>query len=307
MPAAVEVVNVARRFGTVQALAGVDLDRRGGRVLRPAGPERRRQDDADLDPRRAHPRRRRARRASSATTSSRDYRDARRKLGVVPQELVFDPFFTVRETLAIQSGYFGIRDNDAWIDEILHHLDLTRQGQRQHALALGRDEAPRAGRPGAGAQAAGHHPGRADRRRRRRAAPEPVGVHPQAEPRRPHDHPDDALPRGGRGAVRPHRDAEGRQGRGARHQAGAAVALRRPHRAPRRRARARRVAGPRAAAARAASSSSGSTATPTSRRCSRRCAPRASPSPSSRCRRPTSSRCSCGSWPTRSGALEATA
>jgi ABC-2 type transport system ATP-binding protein len=54
-----------------------------------------------------------------------DYRNARRALGVVPQELVFDPFFSVRETLRIQSGYFGIRNNDAWIDEILHHLDLT--------------------------------------------------------------------------------------------------------------------------------------------------------------------------------------
>jgi ABC-2 type transport system ATP-binding protein len=54
-----------------------------------------------------------------------DYRRARRMLGVVPQELVFDPFFTVRETLRIQSGYFGIRHNDAWIDEVMHHLDLT--------------------------------------------------------------------------------------------------------------------------------------------------------------------------------------
>src|SRR5437867_6976496 len=54
-----------------------------------------------------------------------DYRNARRKLGVVPQELVFDPFYTVRETLKIQSGYFGIRNNDAWVDEILHHLDLS--------------------------------------------------------------------------------------------------------------------------------------------------------------------------------------
>ena len=44
---------------------------------------------------------------------------------MVPQELVFDPFFSVRETLEIQSGYFGIRDNGDWIDEILHHLDLT--------------------------------------------------------------------------------------------------------------------------------------------------------------------------------------
>ena len=54
-----------------------------------------------------------------------DYRRARRMLGVVPQELVFDPFFTVRETLRIQSGYFGLRGNDPWIDEVMHHLDLT--------------------------------------------------------------------------------------------------------------------------------------------------------------------------------------
>lgn len=54
-----------------------------------------------------------------------DYREARRHLGVVPQELVFDPFFSVRETLRFQSGYYGIRDNDDWIDEILDALDLT--------------------------------------------------------------------------------------------------------------------------------------------------------------------------------------
>ena len=54
-----------------------------------------------------------------------DYRNARRLLGVVPQELVFDPFFSVRETLRLQSGYFGIRNNDDWIDEILAELDLT--------------------------------------------------------------------------------------------------------------------------------------------------------------------------------------
>ena len=53
------------------------------------------------------------------------YRLARRMLGVVPQELVFDPFFSVRETLRLQSGYYGIRANDAWIDEVMHHLDLT--------------------------------------------------------------------------------------------------------------------------------------------------------------------------------------
>jgi ABC-2 type transport system ATP-binding protein len=54
-----------------------------------------------------------------------DYRAARLALGVVPQELVFDPFFSVRETLRIQSGYFGLKRNDAWIDEVMAHLDLT--------------------------------------------------------------------------------------------------------------------------------------------------------------------------------------
>jgi ABC-2 type transport system ATP-binding protein len=54
-----------------------------------------------------------------------DYAQARRLLGVVPQELVFDPFFSVRETLVIQSGYFGIRHNGAWIDELLEGLGLA--------------------------------------------------------------------------------------------------------------------------------------------------------------------------------------
>ncbi len=54
-----------------------------------------------------------------------DYAAARRSLGIVPQELVFDPFFTVREALRIQSGYFGVKGNEAWIDELLHHLGLA--------------------------------------------------------------------------------------------------------------------------------------------------------------------------------------
>ncbi|WP_296509243.1 ABC transporter ATP-binding protein [Rhodoferax sp.] len=54
-----------------------------------------------------------------------DYADARRKLGVVPQELVFDPFFNVREMLRIQSGYFGLRNNEAWVDELLEGLGLA--------------------------------------------------------------------------------------------------------------------------------------------------------------------------------------
>ena len=54
-----------------------------------------------------------------------DYPAARRALGLVPQELVFDPFFSVRETLRIQSGYFGVRGNEAWIDDLLQGLGLA--------------------------------------------------------------------------------------------------------------------------------------------------------------------------------------
>jgi ABC-2 type transport system ATP-binding protein len=67
-----------------------------------------------------------------------DYASARRSLGIVPQELVFDPFFSVRETLRIQSGYFGLRDNGAWIDELLHELGLSdKAGANMRQLSGG--------------------------------------------------------------------------------------------------------------------------------------------------------------------------
>jgi ABC-2 type transport system ATP-binding protein len=67
-----------------------------------------------------------------------DFRSARRLLGIVPQELVFDPFFTVRETLQFQSGYFGIKNNGEWIDEILHHLGLVdKANKNMRALSGG--------------------------------------------------------------------------------------------------------------------------------------------------------------------------
>ena len=54
-----------------------------------------------------------------------DFAAARQRLGIVPQELVFDPFFNVRETLQLQSGYFGLKHNNAWIDELLENLGLA--------------------------------------------------------------------------------------------------------------------------------------------------------------------------------------
>ncbi|MFZ8988273.1 MAG: ABC transporter ATP-binding protein [Methylophilaceae bacterium] len=58
----------------------------------------------------------------------KNYQEARHSLGIVPQELVFDPFFNVREMLRFQAGYFGKgRENYNWIDEVLERLDLTEK------------------------------------------------------------------------------------------------------------------------------------------------------------------------------------
>ena len=123
MPA-IEVQQASKRYGRVQALDGVSLSIEAGEFFGLLGPNGAgkttlisllaglaRADSGSL--------------AVMGHDVVRDYREARRALGVVPQELVFDPFFTVRETLRIQSGYFGLRDNDAWIDEVIERLDLT--------------------------------------------------------------------------------------------------------------------------------------------------------------------------------------
>lgn len=54
-----------------------------------------------------------------------DFRDARRALGLVPQELIDEPFFSIRQLLRIQAGYFGLGKSQwAWIDELLQRLGL---------------------------------------------------------------------------------------------------------------------------------------------------------------------------------------
>lgn len=69
----------------------------------------------------------------------RQYRQARRRLGVVPQELVYDPFFKVRETLRFQAGYFGLGSEvEPWIEELLHELNLTdKAGANMRSLSGG--------------------------------------------------------------------------------------------------------------------------------------------------------------------------
>jgi len=128
MPAAIEVRDVHKRFGELRALSGIDLEIPQGEFFGLLGPNGAGKTTlisvlAGL----AHADRGSARVMGHDVRA--DYRAARRSLGVVPQELVFDPFFTVRETLRIQSGYFGVRDNGAWIEEVMQHLDLASKAE----------------------------------------------------------------------------------------------------------------------------------------------------------------------------------
>jgi len=123
---AIEISNVEKRYKSLQALGGVSLSIEEGEFFGLLGPNGAGKTTlisiiAGLI------------RADSGSVKIhghdvvRDFRAARKNLGVVPQELVFDPFFTVRETLRLQSGYFGLPNNDKWIDEVMENLDLTNK------------------------------------------------------------------------------------------------------------------------------------------------------------------------------------
>ena len=123
MSPAVRLRGLEKHFPRVHALRGIDLDIEQGEFFALLGPNGAGKTTlisilAGLT------------RASAGSVEimgfdvTANYRDARRALGVVPQELVYDPFFTVRETLRLQSGYFGLRHNDDWIDELLANLGL---------------------------------------------------------------------------------------------------------------------------------------------------------------------------------------
>src|ERR1700674_5046246 len=124
MAPAIEIERLEKRYPTTHALRGVSLEVKQGEFFGLLGPNGAGKTTlisilAGL----ARPTTGHAKVLGHDVVT--DYRNARRKLGVVPQEIVFDPFFSVRETLRLQSGYFGLRANDAWIDELLASLHLT--------------------------------------------------------------------------------------------------------------------------------------------------------------------------------------
>jgi len=123
MEPVVQVRGLEKRYGRVAALAGVELDIRPGEIFGLLGPNG----------------------AGKTTLISivaglvratagearvlgrdvvRDYAFTRRVVGLVPQEINFDPFFTVEEALRFQAGYFGVRLGEGRLVELLAALEL---------------------------------------------------------------------------------------------------------------------------------------------------------------------------------------
>ena len=125
MTTAIQINRIHKHFGAVHALKGIDLSIEEGEFFALLGPNGAGKSTlinilAGLI------------KPSSGDISVlgfdvvEQFRQARQLLGIVPQELVFDPFFNVREMLRFQAGYFGRGpENDAWVDEILVGLGLA--------------------------------------------------------------------------------------------------------------------------------------------------------------------------------------
>jgi ABC-2 type transport system ATP-binding protein len=138
MKPAIQINGVHKSFGGLQALKGVDLTIAQGEFFALLGPNGAGKSTlisilAGLI------------KPSAGNISVMDfdvvnqYQQARQLLGIVPQELVFDPFFNVREMLRFQAGYFGKgAENDAWIDEVIESLGLTdKAGTNMRRLSGG--------------------------------------------------------------------------------------------------------------------------------------------------------------------------
>ena len=125
MQPAIRIADVRKSFGALNALKGVSFDIQQGEFFGLLGPNGAGKSTLIsiiaglIQPG-----------SGSISVMGHDvishWRAARQSLGVVPQELVFDPFFNVRDMLRLQAGYFGCgKESWPWIDQMLEELDLS--------------------------------------------------------------------------------------------------------------------------------------------------------------------------------------
>jgi ABC-2 type transport system ATP-binding protein len=121
---AVETLGLVKRYPKVEALSGVSLTIEPGEIFALLGPNGAGKTTwisvvCGLT------------RATAGTARVlghdvvHDAMKARRVVGLVPQEINFDPFFTAREVLRFQMGYFGVPPSESRIDELLAALALS--------------------------------------------------------------------------------------------------------------------------------------------------------------------------------------
>ncbi|HKL78563.1 MAG TPA: ABC transporter ATP-binding protein [Gammaproteobacteria bacterium] len=121
--AAINIQGIRKNYGQLEALKGIDLEIRQGEFFGLLGPNGAGKSTlintiAGL----VRPSAGRIEVLGHDTVA--DYREARRNIGVVPQEVVYDPFFSVEEVIRNQAGYFGVTDMGGWLDELLDALEL---------------------------------------------------------------------------------------------------------------------------------------------------------------------------------------
>jgi ABC-2 type transport system ATP-binding protein len=128
-PPAIRIEDLHKSYGSLQALRGVSFDIRPGEYFGLLGPNGAGKSTlisiiAGLV------RASRGRVAVLGHDVLASWRPARLKLGVVPQELVYDPFFPVRDILRLQAGYYGKgREHWPWIEHLLEELDLADKAE----------------------------------------------------------------------------------------------------------------------------------------------------------------------------------
>jgi ABC-2 type transport system ATP-binding protein len=126
---AIEVRGVSKSYGSVQALRGISLSVPRGELFGLLGPNGAGKSTL-INVLTGLVRRNTGEVRIFGYDVERDYRITRSLLGAVPQELVYDHFFTVRQTLGIQSGYYGVTGNGPWIEELLERLELKEHEKK---------------------------------------------------------------------------------------------------------------------------------------------------------------------------------